>query len=69
MAYLIQYIYIEMLIAPAKLKQAIVISVLLTATIIAVQLVFVRIKEPYTLIQDTHGHGEVLLLDKAPQGH
>ena len=57
--------------ALAKLKQAIVTSALLTATIIAVQLVFVRIKEPYrsTLqlsIQDTHGHGEVpLLLDKA----
>ena len=54
-----------MLIVLAKLKQAIVISALLTATIIAVQLVFLRIKEPYTLIQDTHGHGEVLLLDKA----
>ena len=57
--------YIEMLIALAKLKQAIVISALLTATIIAVQLVFVHRKEPYTLTHDTHGHGEVLLLDKA----
>ena len=60
-----------MLMAPAKLKQAIVTSALLTATVIAVQLIFVRIIEPYRTtrqlsIQDTHGHGEApLLLDKA----
>ena len=49
----------------AKLRQAIVIFALLTATIIAVQLVSVSIKKPYTITQDTHDDGEVLLLDKA----